>query len=271
MTTWPRARRVGITVIDSVLPRVLARVLGPTLRARRPGDRSFLDRFSRTHGDAILELPAAHWDRLVEAHGLVGFGSLLDVGCGTGAWLPALARRNGAVVATDIDEDSLETAKGLAAGLDNVEISRMPAEHLAFRDARFDAVACYSVLPYVDQTRAIQEIARVLKAGGKLFLGTPGPGYYARHILEGARHEDLAAIRYGLDPLIVASARALLGDRVARASVKSWSPRAVRRLLRRNGFSIDSLVADVDAADPQWETTVLGRPVYFVVSATKRG
>ncbi len=256
--------------VYAMAPRVLSRMLGPVLRTRRRGGSAFLDRLSQTHEEAMLALPNDHWERLIRALGLVGFRALLDVGCGPGGWLAPLARVNARVVGIDRDDGVLDMARGRLGDAHNVEIRKMPAEKLDFADETFDAVTCFTVLPYLDQPRAIAEMARVLRRDGRLVLGTVGFGYYARHVVEGIRHEQLDAIRYGLDPILVAGGRAIAGAKVAPASLKSWSPRAVRRLLESHGFEVDRVVRDVGAADPSWPKSFLGRPVYFITFATKR-
>ena len=266
----PARTRSSAATVYATVPRVLSRTLGPVLRMRAHGDSSFLDRLSQTHEEAMLALPEDHWNRLLRALGLAGFRELLDVGCGSGAWLTSLARLNNGVVGVDLDDAVLDIARERTSGADNVEIRKMAAESLDFPDESFDAVTCFSVLPYVDQPVAIHEMARGLRKNGKLVLGTVGFGYYAKHIAEGIRHERLEAIRYGLDPILVAGARALGGSTVASTSLKSWSPRAVRRLLESHGFTVDRVVRDVGAADPSWPKSFVGRPVYFIASATKR-
>lgn len=42
----------------------------------------------------------------------------------------------------------------------------------------FDAVFSFSVLPYVPWRKALAELARVLKPGGKLYLNANGIGWY---------------------------------------------------------------------------------------------
>jgi ubiquinone/menaquinone biosynthesis C-methylase UbiE len=232
---------------------------------------AFLDRRSQTHAQALLALPDEHWRRLVRMLGLVGHRAVLDVGCGPGAWLPALAETNSRVVGVDIDESSLALAKIRGAGVDNIELQRMAAESLDFADGTFDAVTCVSTLPYVDQRATIAQMARVLTPDGSLVIGTAGPGYYAKHIVEGSAHLDLAAIRYGADPLAIACVRTLGGSGVARQAVQSWSPQAVRAILERGGFRVERVLRNVDAADPTWPTSCLGAPLYFIVFATRLG
>ena len=252
-------------------PRLLSRTFGPLFRMRGGGPSTFLRRRGpTTHTESMLALPADHWERLIRALGLVGNETILDVGCGSGAWLPTLGRLNGRVVAIDTDDDVLDIAREGSRQADNVEIRKMSAESLDFDDGTFDVVTCFTVLPYLTQPASTNEMARVLKPDGTLVLGTVGFGYYAKHVTEGMRTDDVDAIRYGLDPILVTAARAVRGDQVAPASVKSWSPRAVRRLLAGNGFAVDRVVRDVDAVDPSWPKSFIGRPVYFISFATQR-
>ena len=218
----------------------------------------------------MLAFSDDHWDRLIRALGFVGTRSILDVGCGSGAWLPALARLNDRVVGVDPDDDVLDIARAASSDADNVEIRKMPAESLDFDDGSFDLVICFTVLPYLAQPAATREMVRVLRPNGRLAVGTVGFGYYAKHITEGIRADDPDSIRYGLDPILVSAARALRGEDVAPTSLKCWSPRAVRRLLDGQGLVVDRVIRDVDAVDPSWHRSFLGRPTYFISFAAKR-
>ena len=264
-------RRLGLGgTFIATLSQLLSRTFGPLLRLRKDDDSTFLNRLSQTHTDAMDALSDDHWERLIRAVGLVGVHAVLDVGCGSGAWLTPLARLNTRVVGIDVDDALLDVARTNSSCADNVAIWNMSAESLRFADESFDAVACFTVLPYLDQPVALGEMARVLRPNGRLLLGTVGFGYYAKHIAEGIRHEELDAIRYGLDPVLVAAARALAGNKIAPDSLRCWSPRAVRRLLESQGFAVDRVVRDVGAVDPSWPRTFLGRPVYFITFAEKR-
>jgi SAM-dependent methyltransferase len=257
--------------IIATLTRLLSRTLGPLLRLGKHNDSTFLNRRSQTHAAAMDALSDDHWDDLIRAVGLVGVHAILDVGCGSGAWLTPLARLNTLVVGVDVDDALLDVARTKSACADNVEIRNMSAESLGYADQSFDAVTCFTVLPYLDQPVALAEMARVLRPNGRLLLGTVGSGYYAKHIAEGIRLDDLDAIRYGLDPMLVAAGRALIGNKIAPGSLQSWSPRAVRRLLESQGFAVDRVVRDVRAVDPSWPRSFLGRPVYFIAFAEKGG
>lgn len=249
--------------------RVVTRAVGPVLRLDGRRDSPFLDRRRASHEDAMLAQSDDHWDALIERYGLRGFESILDIGCGAGAWLPAMARQNARVVGVDVDDGPLALARRQAAEYPAIEIARMSAEELAFPDGSFDAVVCFSSLPYLDEDVALAEMRRVLRPGGRLAIGTVGSGYYAKHVAEGIRSDDAEAVAYGLDPIIVSLARAVAGRRVASSSLRAWTPRALRRLLARHGFQLESVRRDADAVDPTWAATYLGRPVYFIEFARK--
>lgn len=100
---------------------------------------------------------------------------VLDLACGTGAVAEVEARRvapNGTVTATDLAPEMVAAARrrierlGLA-----VEIREMDAEHLDFPDGSFDAVICrFGLMFCPDPTRAVREMHRVLRTGGRFAL-----------------------------------------------------------------------------------------------------
>jgi ubiquinone/menaquinone biosynthesis C-methylase UbiE len=98
---------------------------------------------------------------------------MLDVGTGTGVFLPFLLSslgRGGQIIALDIAEAMLEIAK--AKGF-NGEIDYINADvtNLPLCNETFDVVVCYSSFPHFqDKPRALTEIKRVLKGGGRLLI-----------------------------------------------------------------------------------------------------
>lgn len=91
---------------------------------------------------------------------------VLELGCGTGLVLERIARFARGAVGADLSAGMLSHAR--RRGLDVVQAD---ACSLPFRDAAFDAVASFKVLAHVpDVARALAEIARVTRPGGRMVL-----------------------------------------------------------------------------------------------------
>lgn len=98
---------------------------------------------------------------------------LLDVGTGTGRILEILADRVAHAVGIDLSPDMLMLARSKLerARLRNCVVRKGDMNHLPLAEASFDAVTIHQVLHYAERpTRAIQEAARVLRPGGRLFI-----------------------------------------------------------------------------------------------------
>ena len=114
---------------------------------------------------SLLEIPA-----MARLLSLPSGKRVLQIGCGTGAGLPDLARHCKPVSLTGIDvsTDALSQAAGLlreervTASLVHADAHRMP-----FSDASFDVVVDFGTCHRVADTDAVlQEIARILVADG---------------------------------------------------------------------------------------------------------
>src|SRR5256885_7168114 len=100
-------------------------------------------------------------------------GRILDVGIGTGISLTDYAPKH-RIVGVDYCEPMLRKAHQRVAEhkLAHVEaLAVMDAQHLGFPDAFFDVVVAQYVITTVpDPEAALDEIARVTKAGGEIIL-----------------------------------------------------------------------------------------------------
>jgi ubiquinone/menaquinone biosynthesis C-methylase UbiE len=100
--------------------------------------------------------------------------SILDVGCGVGSLDRLLARRLGdanAITAIDTNPFLLSEATSLAKaeGLDGlVGFAPGDAEALPFADESFDCIFSITVLEECDANRALAEMVRVAKPGGRV-------------------------------------------------------------------------------------------------------
>ena len=96
---------------------------------------------------------------------------MLDVACGPGIVVEALARLAGEVVGCDITPAMLEKARERCdrAGLANMLFTPGRAEALPFEEASFDVVVSRSAVHHFqDPTAAFREMARVVKRAGRI-------------------------------------------------------------------------------------------------------
>lgn len=102
--------------------------------------------------------------------------SVLDIGCGAGVdtiIAASLAGPAGQVTGIDLVPAMLARARENArlARADNVTFLEATAEQLPFRDNSFDAVISNGVFNLVvDKAKALAEVYRVLKPGGRFLL-----------------------------------------------------------------------------------------------------
>ena len=101
---------------------------------------------------------------------LPGEGRLLDAGCGTGGLLAALGRQ-GFSAGLEYDQG----AAGRAKRKSGAAIVRGSVLALPFADGSFDAAVSADVLCHaaVEPARALAELRRVLRPGGRLVLNLP--------------------------------------------------------------------------------------------------
>jgi len=105
---------------------------------------------------------------------------VLDVACGTGLVAFDAARAvgsGGRVLGIDLSGQMIEAAsrRARAGQSSNVSFARMDAETLDLPDASFDIVLCALGLMYMpDPERALREMRRVLRPGGRLVLAVWG-------------------------------------------------------------------------------------------------
>ena len=97
---------------------------------------------------------------------------VLEVGCGCGVLMGRLIERGGSFVGVDPAPGVLAKA---AEVLPQAEFHEATAEVMPFADAEFDKCYCYQVAHYFDDLataeRALMEMRRVVKPGGRILLG----------------------------------------------------------------------------------------------------
>jgi arsenite methyltransferase len=125
------------------------------------------------------------WDRILDSLHLRGDERVLDMGCGRGAVLTAVARRltTGRVTGIDIwstrdqsgnAREVTERNAALEGVADRVAIETGDMRALPFPDASFDLIvsslAIHNIRGNDDRSKAVSEGFRVLKPGGRMVV-----------------------------------------------------------------------------------------------------
>jgi ubiquinone/menaquinone biosynthesis C-methylase UbiE len=140
--------------------------------------------FWRKSSTLIASFWKAQTEALIEAVGARPGLQILDLACGTGEPALPLARAvgpSGRSTATDLVPEMVTACEENAReqGLTNVTCQQADAQSLPFPDQCFDVVTCRFGIMYVpDAARALSEIRRVLKPGGRAVFtvwATPDP------------------------------------------------------------------------------------------------
>lgn len=108
--------------------------------------------------------------------GLSHGDTVLDVACGPGNFAREFARdagEDGLVVGLDGSRTMLERGADdvRRSGVENLALVRGDANALPFEDASFDGVCCFAAIHlFADPFSALDEMARVLRPGGRIAL-----------------------------------------------------------------------------------------------------
>jgi len=160
---------------------VLLRIIRRFHRLPAP---AFIGRFLDSNLRRWVQSPG----KLIERSGIKPGMTVIDLGCGSGAFTTSVARvvgEKGRVYAVDIQPAMLQQLKCKLLKLENrdirnIELKEAGAYELPFEDESIDLVYMVTVLMEIpDRGKALREIRRVLKAGGTLAVTEflPDPDY----------------------------------------------------------------------------------------------
>lgn len=97
---------------------------------------------------------------------------ILDLGCGLGSLTQHFKTIKAKVIGVDISPQSIAYAKKHIKSA-NITFRVQSAHNLGFTDNYFDAVIGNGILHHLDLKKALPEILRILKPGGKIFFVEP--------------------------------------------------------------------------------------------------
>jgi SAM-dependent methyltransferase len=119
---------------------------------------------------------------------------LLEVGYGSGVFMPQLARNADDLFGADVHSNGAAVTATLAIHGAPARLVTAAAGALPYRDGAFDAVVTVSTLEFVpDVAAAVGELVRVTRHGGRLVIVTPGQSALldlGLRALSGERAED---------------------------------------------------------------------------------
>ncbi len=157
----------------------------------------------------------ARWAQLSDARVLVA-------GCGIGMY----ARKIRQLYTSRVDGFDIEFDRARSARAAGIPALTAAGEHIPFAAGSFDTVLSHEVLEHVvDDRRALQEMLRVTRVGGRILLFCPNRWYP----FETHGHYWRGTYHFGNTPLINYLPSALR-DRLA-PHVRAYTARDIRRLL----------------------------------------
>lgn len=160
----------GAAVLEQVRALLAATGLSASARDKNLVARSF-SRAAASY-DTAAHLQQRVCERLLEWLPMKP-GRWLDLGCGTGAALPALATRSEAPLALDLAEGMLAQAQKRHSG--SLYLCG-DAEQLPLADTSLDGVFSSLALQWCDRIgTACRELQRVLRPDGRALIATLGP------------------------------------------------------------------------------------------------
>jgi SAM-dependent methyltransferase len=108
---------------------------------------------------------------------VAGGGRVLDAACGAGWGTAVLAAKAAAAVGVDFSPAAVGDARREHGGL--ADFHEGDLRELPFGRGEFDSVVCFEAIAHVaEPERVLDELHRVLRAGGTLLISAPNRGAY---------------------------------------------------------------------------------------------
>lgn len=183
---------------------------------------------------------------------------VLDLGCGIGQALFPMAALKGAFgVGVDVSNAGLLIGREIfnrKLPEARVTFTRTVAESLPFAAESFDLVNCGLALPYMDNSRAIAEVARVLRPGGVFLLKIHHARFYLRELWKGLTGGHLLQVIYITRVLVAGTVYHLLRRQPqGRILNESFQTRwLLRRETAKQGLTIEREQAGTNQLTPSF-------------------
>lgn len=192
----------------------------------------FRDGRAREAAGLLARRPPASGDR----------ARVLDVGCGSGLFLAALAKRGFECHGTEFSDDTAVRARALPG----LRVHTGPIDADTYAAGSFDLISVWHVLEHLgDPDELLRHCARWLRPGGALMLAVPNIDSWQARLFRGAWfHLDPPRHFFHFGPGSLGSALAAAGFRVERMRHLSWEQNlygVIQSALNSLGFPRDDL------------------------------
>ncbi len=135
--------------------------------------REYFNQRAAIWDESIAEKDMTRLERMAKRLDIKSGSTILDVGTGTGIFLPFLLKEigtGGRIIALDFAEKMLRNAQ--VKGFDgNIDYLHADVTNIPVADGIFEAVICYSSFPHFqNKPGVLAEMNRVIKKGGRLAI-----------------------------------------------------------------------------------------------------
>lgn len=165
-------------------------------------------------------------------HAAVGNGlKALEIGPGSGVYLPLLAQKCETVHAADIAEEFLYRARELSNIYPNISAVRDDITNSNIPDASYDIIVCTEVIEHIpDSQAALRHMRRILRPGGVLILSTP----QKFSIME-------LTCKIAFLPVVIDIVRFIYGEAILETGhINLLTPKMARHQMAEAGFRVKS-------------------------------
>lgn len=108
-----------------------------------------------------------------ELNFLPDIGEVVELGCGTGYFSEVIAQKAIQLVATDLSDELLESAKARLKTHPNISIQKENCLDTSFPSEKFDSVFMANLIHVIENPqKVLEESRRILKCGGVLIIVT---------------------------------------------------------------------------------------------------
>ena len=225
---------------------------------------------ARIYEEIYLPALFQQWCSLaISAAGIAAGDNVADIACGTGALAIAVSQRvapGGKTVGIDNNQGMLDVARAKSS---MVEWRHSQAERLPYADDHFDCVVSqFGLMYFEDRERAVREMLRVLRPGGKLAVIVwdtldNNPGLAAEEYLwQQVFGEEVDAAPYCLgEPTVIQTLFAASGVNEVQiathqgtasfGSIRQWIETGARGWTDDDSLSEDELALLLDTAEKE--------------------